>query len=180
MGWWFRIMILEISNNISITEISRTDKSSYMRYLTNSEISKYTTRLPCPYKESDADLWLNEIEKQKDQHGKYINFAIRKDNNLIGGIGFVDYELNSHKAELGYWLAKEFWGNGIISKSVQAFIPYVMKEFKLVRLEAFIFHPNIASQKALLKNGFELEGVCKKYYFKNGEYFDRLIFAKVL
>ena len=63
---------------------------------------------------------------------------------------------------------------------VKEFVLYIMKELSLIRLEAFVFHPNIASTKVLLKNGFELEGTCKKYYLKNGECFDRLIFAKVL
>lgn len=173
-------MIIQIPNDITVTEINSYDKSSYIKYLSNDEISKYMTRMPYPYKESDADWWLDEIEKQKNQYDKSVNFAIRKDGELIGGIGLIDYKLHSHKAEFGYWLAKEFWGNGIVTNVVTEFVSYVMIEFNLIRLEAFVFHSNIASQKILIKSGFDLEGACKKYYYKNGEYFDRLIFGKVL
>jgi RimJ/RimL family protein N-acetyltransferase len=55
-----------------------------------------------------------------------------------------------------------------------------MKEFKLKRLEAEVFKPNIASATLLLKNGFVLEGICKNFYCKFGNCYDKLIFAKVL
>ena len=85
-----------------------------------------------------------------------------------------------HWASLGFWLAQEYSRQGIMSAILEKLVPNIMQEFNLIRLEATVWHPNIASKKVLEKNGFVLEGVCKKFHYKNGEYFDRLIFALVL
>ena len=51
------------------------------------------------------------------QHGQPAHFAIRAgDDALIGVCGLNDSEIGkSHLAEVGYWLAKPFWGRGIMT-----------------------------------------------------------------
>ena len=190
-------MNIKITSTISITEILPTDRPSYIKHLNATNVGKWMGSMPYPYLESDCDFWFEQLEKQKEKYGYAINFAIRKDDELIGGIGLYDYNpkfleggnqnslgknnnTNHHWASLGYWLANEFSGNGIMSEVVAKFVPHIVKEFNLIRLEAAVWHPNTASRKVLEKNGFVLEGVCKKFYLQNDEYFDRLIFAKVL
>jgi ribosomal-protein-alanine N-acetyltransferase len=171
-------MQIIISDNILITKIFNSDKDSYIKHLNNPLISQYMSRMPYPYTESDATCWLGEVEKNENQHGIIKDFAIRANNDLIGGISLFNYVSKSHKAELGYWLAQEFWGQGLMLKIINEFLPWIVEKFKITRIEANVFDKNVPSQKVLLKAEFELEGVCKKYYFKDGQYFDKIIFAK--
>jgi ribosomal-protein-alanine N-acetyltransferase len=56
---------------------------------------------------------------------------------------------------------------------------YVFKEFKLKRIEAKVYLHNPASSRVLEKNGFEFEGIQKKYMRKNNRFLDCWAFAKV-
>src|SRR5690606_938234 len=94
--------------------------------------------------------------------------AITIEDEFVGGIGLHPqndiYRLN---AELGYWLAEPFWGQGIISKAIQEMIQYGFAKLPIQRIFARPFGSNLASQRVLEKNGFILEARIKGCLIKN-------------
>lgn len=174
-------MHLKVNNEISLTEIRGTDKLAYLEHLKVKDISDTTLRIPYPYTEMDADEWLKRVRIQNDELGEVITFAIRNSEGfLIGGVGFDDLVPGrSHKAEIGYWLAKPYWGRGIMTEAVKCAAEHAFDRFKLVRLSANVFASNDASCRVLEKAGFLFEGVSEKYYEKNREYIDAKLFGKV-
>jgi len=56
---------------------------------------------------------------------------------------------------------------------------YAFKKYKLVRIETHLRSYNIASERVLEKNGFELEGVKRKSTKKNGRYYDDLMYSEI-
>ena len=90
-------------------------------------------------------------------------------------------DTQKHKAEIGYWLAKPYRGQGIMTAVVKGLVEHVFNTTPLTRLDAMAFAPNIASQKILEKAGFEREGFAKKYVMKpeNGNEIDVALFGKV-
>jgi ribosomal-protein-alanine N-acetyltransferase len=67
-----------------------------------------------------------------------------------------------------------------MTEVLQTLLPYWQKKFNLHRIEAEIEPPNVASQKLLLKNGFELEGRKKDAEIKNGEFISLDFYARIL
>lgn len=53
------------------------------------------------------------------------------------------------------------------------------KELNIVKISATTFNKNIASQKVLEKNNFDLEGIRKKAIYKNNDFFDEYIYSKI-
>ena len=82
-------------------------------------------------------------------------------------------------AEIGYWLAEPFWGQGIATEAVRQLVEYTFYYFDIVRLYAEVFETNKASMRVLEKNGFYLEGVRRKAVFKNGLLMDDFIWVKL-
>lgn len=80
-------------------------------------------------------------------------------------------------AELGYWLAPAYWGRGIMTEAVRRICAYTFAETDIVRIYAEVFSPNTASQRVLEKCGFGKEGVKRRSVFKNGEFFDSVVYA---
>ncbi len=105
-------MNIIVTNQIHLSEIRPGDKTVYIEHLREKEIYERTLRLPYPYTETDADEWIARVEKETREQGQPASWAIRNEEGyLIGGCGFGDLTLGkSHRAELGYWLAKPFWG----------------------------------------------------------------------
>ncbi|WMV11820.1 hypothetical protein MTR67_005205 [Solanum verrucosum] len=67
------------------------------------------------------------------------------------------------RAEVGYALAVEYWGQGITPKAVKMSIPLILEEFpEIVRLQALTDAENKASHRVLEKAGFIKEGIATK------------------
>ena len=83
-----------------------------------------------------------------------------------------------YKSEIGYWLAKPFWGKGIITDVLRTVCNISFQRFQLKRITATIFIHNVASQKVLEKCNFVLEASClRNYYQKDGRLIDAKLYA---
>lgn len=82
------------------------------------------------------------------------------------------------RADIGYALAFEFWGQGIASEAVKIAIPQVFKDFpEVLRLQAYASAENIASQRVLEKVGFQKEGLLRKYSYLKGNLQDLVVYS---
>lgn len=109
------------------------------------------------------------------------NFCIDIDGAAVGGIGLrLGEDVHRHTAEFGYWLAEEYWGHGLMSEIVPAFVDYCFKEFSLKRLFAMPHSSNQASARVLEKAGFVLEGRLRNNVIKDGKILDSLLYAKTM
>lgn len=80
-------------------------------------------------------------------------------------------------AELGYVIAREYWGRGIATEAIKIAISRGFKDLDVIRMEALVDPDNIGSQRALERAGFSLEGVLRKCIVHRGEIRDRMIYA---
>ena len=76
----------------------------------------------------------------------------------------VSFELSGER-EVGYWLGREFWGRGIATRALSAFLAQV----KIRPLYAHVAKHNIASLRVLEKCGFTLQGEEKNFAVIQGE-----------
>jgi [ribosomal protein S5]-alanine N-acetyltransferase len=130
---------------------------------------------PHPYTIEDAKRFLQGSVAGPPRK----NFCIEIDGVAVGGIGLRPGEdVHRHTAEFGYWLAEEFWGKGIMTAVVVAFVDYCFKEFSLNRICAEPFSNNPASARVLEKAGFVFEGRLRRNVVKDGQVLDSLLYAK--
>ncbi|HME88818.1 MAG TPA: GNAT family protein [Chthoniobacterales bacterium] len=110
-----------------------------------------------------------------------IHFCVEINGEAAGGIGLrPGKDVHRRTAEFGYWLAEEYWGKGIMSEVVPAFVDYCFKEFSLNRIFAMPHSNNPASARVLEKAGFVLEGRLRKNVVKDGQILDSLLYAKTM
>lgn len=173
------IMKIAVNEQIHLSEFHSSDKTALIEHLSDRDIYDRTLRIPFPYTEKDADEWLALYAKATAQQGRPVHFAIRSaDDALIGGCGFNDIELGrSHRAEVGYWLAKPLWGRGIMTAVVQRVCQHAFVQFGLVKIIAHVHPHNSASVRVLEKSGFQEEGFLRKHHLKDGKYLDARLFA---
>ena len=110
--------------------------------------------------------------------GTVLSLAIIKNRKVIGAVS-LNKIIKHHRAELGYWLAEEYWQQGIVSQAVKLIVAYGFKRLKLIRIYAYVMSPNKASMKVLKNNGFKKEGILKRHSVKDDRCSDLYVFAKV-
>lgn len=145
------------------------DAKSLAQAANNPNIAKnLRNAFPNPYTLEDAIWFINDSITNAER--KQINYAIVVDGQAVGGIGIsVKDDVYEKSAELGYWLAEDFWRKGIMSRAVQTICKEAFETFDIVRIFAEPFAYNAGSRGVLEKAGFTYEGTMRNGVFKNGE-----------
>ena len=154
---------------------SLTDKKELMELCNAVDRTFLSDRLPNPYTDDDADWWLNLVAKSESVDGTFR--AMLLDGKIIGSVSVERKADNRLEGELGYMLLKDYWNRGLMSQVVGQVCKIAIRELGLNRITANVFHPNIASQRILQKNGFKQEGVMRKAVIKEGIFYDILIYG---
>lgn len=170
---------LKFRDEFHLSGVQLADKFALLKHFKSKEIYDSTLNIPYPYAEADADWWLTRRIEKTLRQGTEVTFAIRKDDGeMIGVVGADSLEIGaSHRAEIGYWLAKPYWGQGIMTDAVGVYVRYAFDELKLLRLTAHVFQFNVGSARVLGKNGFKLEGQLRKHFRKNEKLYDAYLFG---
>jgi len=150
---------------IKLRELSISDKEQLRVLADNRKIwDNVRNYLPHPYKLSDAEFFINSVNKETPKQ----NFGIEYKGELCGVIGLIlQDDVYKKSAELGYWSGEPFWGNGIATKAVELITKYGFEKLDIIRIYSSVFENNIASMKVLEKNEFLKEGIFKKAIIKN-------------
>jgi RimJ/RimL family protein N-acetyltransferase len=111
----------------------------------------------------DAKRWI-----QQQDNSKSLTWAITQKNNeeLVGAIGLMNYEKEYQHAEMGYWIGKPFWGEGIATEAAETVLNYGFDSLKLNRIHAHHFSRNSSSGRVLTKIGMRHEGTLRQHVVK--------------
>ncbi|MDR3227100.1 MAG: GNAT family N-acetyltransferase [Prevotellaceae bacterium] len=158
-----------------LRKFTESDAESLAKHANNINIAKWLTNMfPNPYTLENAKDFIASVAN--DNPTKV--FAIEINGEAAGAIGItLQTDIFLKNAELGYWLSEEYWGNGIVPRAIKETVEYGFKTFDITRIFARPFSTNLRSQRVLQKSGFLLEAQLSKTIFKNGEYFDEMIYA---
>lgn len=134
--------------------------------------------LPYPYTEQDGKEFISAM-LSADENETFA-FAIMVDDKVVGSIGiFRQGNIHSQTAELGYYIAEEYWGKGIMTEAVKQICEYVFAKSDIIRIYAEPFANNIASCRVLEKVGFQYEGTLRSNAVKNGKVIDMKMYSLI-
>ncbi len=153
------------------------DSQDVAHYANNKKIAANLRNVfPYPYTLADAEGYIRSCVENSEE--RQICRAIVVNGRAAGSVGiFCGTDVYEKSAELGYWLAEEFWGNGIMTGAVKQLCQEAFDKFDIIRIYAEPFAYNIGSRRVLEKAGFSLEGIMKKGVFKNGQIQDYCMYA---
>ncbi len=159
------------TRRLILRDVELADAEPIKKYIDNINISRYLLVVPHPYTKKDALWWVNHCaeEQKKDPRTSYELGIVLKTQprEVIGGAGITHIDSGQGTAELGYWLAEDYWRQGIMSEAVRKLISFSFEDLKLRRLIIPAFSGNAASNGLAKKLGFTFEGklrqaaVCK-------------------
>ena len=132
--------------------------------------------IPYPYGCEDAEFFIRET-LEADPYENFA-FAIAAGDQVLGSIGiFRCGNIHFRTAELGYYVGRRYWGQGVGTSAVRQACSYVFQKTDILRIFAEPFAKNSASCRVLEKAGFQLEGVLRSNAVKNGEIRDMKMYA---
>ncbi len=100
------------------------------------------------------------------------------DNQVFYGVCTLNFWKKEHrKAETGYWIFPEFWGNGYVPEAMQAVVEFGFTKMNLHRISAEAEDDNAGSISVLKKLGFVYEGTMRECEIKDGRYINLQLYA---
>jgi ribosomal-protein-alanine N-acetyltransferase len=131
---------------------------------------------PHPYRPSDAKAFIAGCRK----HGDFNRLirAIVVGGNAVGSIGVTRSDpVFRRAAEIGYYLAEDYWGQGIMAEAVSRMVRLAFERFDIARISAEVYGENKASMRVLEKAGFTFEGILRQSYYRDGKILDGHVWA---
>jgi ribosomal-protein-alanine N-acetyltransferase len=118
----------------------------------NAEVMQHiSTRRP---QSVDEVRWVLQLIIRNWRDIGFDRWAVvdKANNRLLGWCG-LNYLDDSEEVEIGYGIAREYWGLGLIPEAAQATLRYGFEELHLQKIVAVAFPENLASQRVMQKLG---------------------------
>jgi RimJ/RimL family protein N-acetyltransferase len=113
------------------------------------EVVRRLARVPHPYCETDAHFFLDTVVPNEWVWA----ITMGGSRQLVGMVGLTP-EADPDTAELGYYVARDHWGNGVATEAAGLVIQYGIHFLGLRRIRSGHFVDNPASGRVLSKLGF--------------------------
>lgn len=99
------------------------------------------------------------------------------ENEFVGMIGFHEWDFKDKKTEIGYWLAKDYTGRGIMTDAVRALCDFAINTLELNRIVIRCAVGSKHSCAVATRLGFRHEGVIRQSNNLNGKLVDMNLYA---
>lgn len=131
------------------------------------------THVPENYSEEDARSWVTE------NAGRPYFFVLtdRVSGVEMGVLSVVEYVHSHRRAEVGFWMGKEFRGQGFMAEALRMMVVDLFTRTEVRKIIGRVISENTASAGTLLKAGFSEEALLPQYEYHRGEMKDVRIFA---
>jgi len=151
-----------------LRKIALSDANDVFDYARDSEVSRYvlweTHRNP-----GDTFTFLNSVIHDQN-NSRVTNWALvyKPEGRVVGTAGYLWWQPEHRKAEIGYTLARRLWGQGLMTEAVREIINFGFKTMELNRIEAHCIDGNRPSARVMERCGMKLEGLMREYIWRKG------------
>ena len=174
------------TQRLVLRQFHPADAQRFHELVNDRQLARSTNHIPHPYPEGAAEEWLAE-HAELVRCGQAAVFAVcQRDpqastdaNELLPLIGTVGLAIANadQQAEIGYWLGREYWGQGFCTEAVIAVIDHGFETLGLHRIFAQHIARNNASARVLEKAGFSKEGILRQHARKWGVFEDVICYG---
>ena len=129
-------------------------------YARDPEVTKYLMWQPHSSIEVTREFLQGCLEGWSE--GNDLSWAI-SDGTTDRCIGMVSLRIRAFKADVGYVLARKFWGHGFTTEAVQALVAWAFSDPTIFRVGAVCDVENLASARVLEKVGMSREAILRRW-----------------
>ena len=138
------------------------------------EVAKTTLGIPWPYTKEMAEGWIAKLGPREEEGSSY-EFAICLKENpdkIVGCIALTDVHPRAKRAEMGYWVARNYWRQGIATEAAKGMINFGFDKLGLHSIVARYFDINPASGRVMQKCGMTYVGTIRDHEFRFDQFYN--------
>lgn len=164
------------TSRLLLRELSSEDAGVLHQYWSDLTVTEYMLET---FKTMEQTRNMIELLKSLPDNNLGFRWAItsKDSGKVFGTCGFHNVRPEHYRAEMGYELGKEYWGQGIMAEALTAILNYGFDTLQYNRIEAFVNFGNKRSVRILEKMGFQLDGLLRNYEFAGGKFLDQYCYS---
>ena len=173
---WKTALPVLAGSNFTLRELRKEDAPSLLAMLSTEEVSRFIS--PPPTTVEGFERFIAWTHRERTA-GNYACFAIVPAgmNTAIGIFQVRSLEPGFGTAEWGFAMASEYWGSGIFVEGANLVLNFSFDVIGAHRLEARAATANGRGNGALRKLGAVQEGVLRRSFLRNGQYYDQVLWG---
>jgi len=140
------------TERLTLRRTRNTDAQTMARRINDPEILRMTATLPMPYLSLSAEFWLMRATANWRRGVSFAYALTRADDSIMGVVDL--FKNDQYDWEIGYWIAREFWGYGYMPEAARGLLREGFRVFDVPYIDAGYFADNPASGRVLEKLGF--------------------------
>ena len=103
--------------------------------------------------------------------------SLKEHPALIGTCGYEILSKWDRRGDIGYDLARPYWGQGLMKEALQVVIEFSFTQLDLHRIQAFILSENARSIQLLKSLNFTVDGVLRQHRWFRERYWDNVVMS---
>ncbi len=138
--------------------------------------SCYASTLQQPF--ASEQLWQDRLNRVSDH---FTSLVAESHGELLGQLNIEVFKCprRKHAANIGMAVSEAHRGQGVGRALLEAVIETVEKWQAVTRIELEVYTDNKAAIELYQECGFTIEGTAKNYAFRNGEFVDVYLMARL-
>lgn len=169
---------LRVENYLEL-ELLCDDHTQELFELTDS--NRENLRKWLPWLDSNKYLqntvYFIKYSRKQYEENYSLQLCIRYRQKLAGMIGFHKVDWLNHSTGLGYWLAQNYQGKGIMTRSCICVLDYAFGNLGLNRVEIRCATENMKSRAIPERLGFKEEGIVRQAEWLYDHYVDHVVYG---
>ena len=151
------------TERLVLRPLELSDAPAFSQLASDYDIAKMTGSLPHPMPLYSAEFKIMSLRNRK-QRGLAYPYAITLDGGELIGVMDLFRSAPNAALEIGYWIGKPYWGQGLSTEAAKAVITEARETLGVEALIAGAFADNPASLRVLEKLGFKQTGKTEMYF----------------
>lgn len=165
------------TERLRLRRVSMQDANEMYVYASDDEVTKHVT-WETHRSVNDSKRFIQFILAQYAKHDiAPWGIELKESGRMVGTVDFVWWKPGHQSAEIGYVLARDCWGQGLMTEAATALLKLGFGQMELVRIQARCITENIGSQRVMEKIGMSYEGTLKKGIKIKGQHWDLKLFS---
>ncbi|OXS75499.1 GNAT family N-acetyltransferase [Lysinibacillus sp. KCTC 33748] len=165
------------TKRLYLRKMQMADAHSLFNIWSDPEVTKFMNITNFAHEEQAKEMI--ELFDQLAEEHKAIRLTIieKESNEIIGSCGFNSFDEESATAEIGYDIAKAYWGKGYAPECISALMDYAFTTLNITKIEAKIEPGNSNSIKVVEKLNFTFEGTFQEYEESKESFYDINVYS---
>ncbi|HVF12514.1 MAG TPA: GNAT family protein [Actinomycetota bacterium] len=166
----FRSLPTLNTERLTLRPFTMNDAEDVFAYASDPEVPRYLPWEPHATIEDSRSFLEGVLSAYKEGRPFAWALVLKQAGKVVGGAGYNSWDRPNRSAAFGYAMAKQLWGQGLMTEATKAILGFGFDQMNLNRIWAIAEPENIGSWRVMEKCGLSYEGTMRELRFERGRF----------